>query len=265
MNGRKRERADHEISHGKKLSQTSPEMVWGWGTPAGKVRARRRAELIIIGASLAPNRRVLEIGCGTGLFTEMFARTGVDLIAVDVSGDLLEKAKERKFLAGKVQFLQKCFEDCDIDGPFDAVIGSSVLHHLDVEVALPKIFGLLKTGGVMSFTEPNMLNPQIMLQKNIRWIGERMGDSPDERAFTRWQLRRLLQQCGFENIEIRLFDWLHPMTPESLIPLVSKMGGWLEKMPLIREFAGSLFVRARRPLPDPIRKERASVGVNLKR
>ncbi len=259
MNAKKRERADHEITHGRKLSQACPEVVWGWGTPAGKVRAKRRAELIMRGASLAPNRRALEIGCGTGLFTEMFASTGVDLIAVDISGDLLEKAKERKVPAGKVQFLEKRFEDCELDGPFDAIIGSSVLHHLDVEVALRKIFHLLKPGGVMSFSEPNMLNPQIMLQKNIRWIGERLGDSPDEQAFMRWQLRRLLRQCGFEKIEIKLFDWLHPLTPERLIPLVSKVGGWLEKMPLIREFAGSLFIRARRPLQEVGHMRRSDV------
>jgi 2-polyprenyl-3-methyl-5-hydroxy-6-metoxy-1,4-benzoquinol methylase len=33
-----------------------------------------------------------------------------------------------------------------VEGPFDAVIGSSVLHHLEIEEAVPKIYALLKPG-----------------------------------------------------------------------------------------------------------------------
>jgi 2-polyprenyl-3-methyl-5-hydroxy-6-metoxy-1,4-benzoquinol methylase len=252
MNCKKSVRADHEITHGKWLSSGSPEVVWGWGTPAGAVRARRRADLIILAAGLRPNMRTLEIGCGTGLFTKMFVREGVDLIAVDISGDLLEIAKKRELSPGKVKFLKKSFEDCEIEGPFEAVIGSSVLHHLDLEAALPKIFNLLKPGGVMCFAEPNMLNPQVALQKNIKWIKEHMGDSPDEGAFARWHMRYLLSKHGFEKIAISPVDWLHPLTPERLINLVSRTGRVLEKIPLIKEFAGSLIISARHPLLEQI-------------
>lgn len=158
-------RADREIAHGKKLARGDPELVWGWGTAAGKLRAARRAERIAAGGGLAPGISALEIGCGTGMFTEMFAQTGASLVAVDISANLLEKARGRSLPANRVQFLEKRFEDCEAEGPFDAVIGSSVLHHLDLDVSLARIFALLKPGGVMSFAEPNMLNPQILLQK----------------------------------------------------------------------------------------------------
>ena len=46
-----------------------------------------------------------------------------------------------------------------------------------------------------------MLNPLIMLQKNIPWLKERMGDSPDEIAFVRWKLHTTLSEAGFDNIE----------------------------------------------------------------
>ncbi len=88
-------RSENEITHGYKLVQSDPEKVWGWGTPAGQLRAIRRAEMIIYGAELKSGMRVLEIGCGTGLFTEMFARTGAHLVAVDISGELLEFAHGR--------------------------------------------------------------------------------------------------------------------------------------------------------------------------
>ena len=72
---------------------------------------------------------------------------------------------------------------------FDAVVGSSVLHHLDVAQALRECFRVLKPEGVICFTEPNMLNPQIALQKNISFLKKRLGDSPDETTFFRWQIQ----------------------------------------------------------------------------
>lgn len=241
-------RAEHEIAHGKMLALGDTELMWGWGTLAGQWRARRRAELIASGATLGPGKRALEIGCGTGLFTEMFAQTGVQLIAVDISADLLEIARARGLPAEQVQFLEKRFEDCDVGGPFDAVIGSSVLHHLDLQAALAKIYELLKPGGVMSFAEPNMLNPQIMIQKNVPWIKKRLGDSPDETAFIRWQLRASLARAGFENIDITPFDWLHPFTPKAMIRCVNRVSQILEKIPLVCEFAGSVYIRCSRPV-----------------
>ena len=181
-------RAAHEIEHGKKLAAGDPDLIWGWGTPAGKLRAARRGELIAKGAQLAPRVRALEVGCGSGLFTEMFARTGATIIAVDISPELLERARARNLPADRVTFLEKRFEDCTVNGPFDAVIGSSILQHLEQRQSIEQMFQLHRPGGKFSFAEPNMLNPQIAVQKNVRWIKEKLGDSPDETAFVRWRL-----------------------------------------------------------------------------
>jgi SAM-dependent methyltransferase len=143
--------------------------------------------------------------------------------------------------------LERPFETFDSDAQFDAVIGSSILHHLEVEESLEKIFGLLKSDGRLCLAEPNMLNPQIMVQKNVPWIKERLGDSPDETAFIRFSLARLLRRAGFVDIDITPFDWLHPSTPSPMIPVVRALGRVFEKLPVIREFAGSLSIHARRP------------------
>ena len=240
-------RAKREIRHGEKLAQGNPEVAWGWSTPAGQLRAQRRAQLIAKGAGLGPGVRVLELGCGTGLFTEKFAQTGAEIVAIDVSPDLLEMARKRNLPAERVCFREGRFEEEAIEGYFDAVIGSSVVHHLEIEQALPHIYELLKPGGTLSFTEPNMLNPLIMLQKNILWLKDKMGDSPDETAFFRWGFRTTLREAGFDQVEIQPFDWLYPRTPEGLVPLVQSLGFYLEKIPVFREFTGSLYIRARRP------------------
>jgi 2-polyprenyl-3-methyl-5-hydroxy-6-metoxy-1,4-benzoquinol methylase len=77
-------RSQHEIEHGTLLSAGDTETIWGWGTPVGRWRARRRVALIANGGELCSGKRVLEIGCGTGLFTEMFAVSGAHITAVDI-------------------------------------------------------------------------------------------------------------------------------------------------------------------------------------
>lgn len=240
-------RAKHEIIHGKNLADADPELIWGWKKPAGRRRAERRAGIIAASAFLLPGKYVLEIGCGTGVFTEIFARTGARIIAVDISGDLLQLARAKAMPSDRVSFLESSFEDCADMGPFDAVIGSSVLHHLDIKPALETIYRLVKPNGFLSFAEPNMHNPQIALQKNITWIKKRMGDSPDETAFTKRQMRKLLGDAGFVDVQITPFDWLHPSTPSKLIHLFEKMGTCAERIPVLKEFAGSLHISARRP------------------
>jgi len=239
------ERAVHEIQHGEFLARGDTELIWKWGTPAGQVRAKRRAKLINIGVRLGPDSNVLEIGCGTGMFTEMFAQIGCSIIAVDISAALLRKAEERKLPKERVRFMQKRFEGCDIDGPFAAIIGSSILHHLQLNDGLSRIYELLKPNGIMCFAEPNMLNPQVVVERKLRWMFPYV--SSDETAFVRWALRNDLQKTGFQDIEIVPFDWLHPSVPRQLINLVSAIGRVIENIPLLCEFSGSLHIKAVRP------------------
>jgi 2-polyprenyl-3-methyl-5-hydroxy-6-metoxy-1,4-benzoquinol methylase len=241
------QRAKHEISHGRWLAEQQTEKIWGWDTPAGRLRAQRRGQFVMEGARLQHDKHALEIGCGTGLFTQMFAVSGARITAVDISAELLEKARARNLPTGRVRFLERRFEDCDIEGPFDAVIGSSVLHHLEISIALPHIFALLKPNGYLSFAEPNLLNPQVYLERRFHYLPIFSYTSPDETAFVRWNLASQLRQTGFVEISITPFDWLHPATPRPLIRAVRRVGQIIEHVPLAREFSGSLYIQARRP------------------
>lgn len=239
-------RNQHEIEHGKMLARKGAEGVWGWDSAAGRVRAKRRAALILSRIPAGDDPKYLEIGCGTGDFTRMFASSLAEITAIDISEVLTGFANENLIEFPNVKVITTSFENLADDKNFDAVIGSSVLHHLDIEPALSHIYNLLKPGGVISFAEPNMLNPQIMVQKNIPWIKKKMGDSPDETAFFRWQMQRYLQKAGFSNIQVLPFDWLHPMVPSGMIPFISSLGLIAERIPFVREFAGSLLISARK-------------------
>jgi 2-polyprenyl-3-methyl-5-hydroxy-6-metoxy-1,4-benzoquinol methylase len=235
------ERIAKEIQHGRFLAQHGAGEIWNWESPAGKLRWARRVKML--SSHLRPGMTVLELGCGTGTFTRELAQSGADIIAIDVSPELLEIARANHSAPNVHYQRENAYALSYPDAAFDSVVGSSVLHHLEVEEALRNIYRVLKPGGTMFFTEPNMLNPQIAVQKNVPWIKRKLGDSPDETAFFRWRLRRLLEQTGYRNVRIDPFDFLHPKTPVRLINRVNTFGRFLESVPLISEFAGSLYIR----------------------
>jgi len=102
----------------------------------------------------------------------------------------------------------------------------------------------LLTQAKENVNNPDMMNPQIALQKNIPYLKRKAGDSPDETAFFRWKLFGLLKKQGFKTIEIKPFDFLHPAVPPTLIPTISLIGHFFEKVPIFNEIAGSIFIKA---------------------
>ncbi|MBN9419840.1 MAG: class I SAM-dependent methyltransferase [Candidatus Eremiobacteraeota bacterium] len=236
-------RQDREREHFDQLAGESGEIWWGSTTYAGKRRLQRRADLIAAflkgrGTGLA----VLELGCGTGALTQyLLERLSVELTACDISPVTVERIRERYGAYPNTHFLAADATNLDVPaGSFDVVLGNSVLHHLPLEPALREIHRVLKPGGVLWFSEPNMLNPQIALEKNVRFIGERLQNSEDETAFFRWSLARKLRSQGFAQVQVRPYDFLHPIVPAPLVPLAAGLGELLEATPLLREIAGSL-------------------------
>ena len=236
------ERIAKEIQHGRFLAHYGAGEIWNWESPAGKLRWARRVKML--SRHLRPGMTVLELGCGTGYFTRELARSGADVVAIDVSPELLEVAKANCSAPNVRHEIQNAYALSYPDAVFGSVVGSSVLHHLEIEEAIREIYRVLKPGGTIYFTEPNMLNPQIAIQKNVPWVKRKLGDSPDETAFFRWPLRRLLEQRGYRDVRIVPFDFLHPKTPGPLVDRLDALGRFLESLPVISEFAGSLYIRA---------------------
>ncbi|MFH1860000.1 MAG: glycosyltransferase, partial [bacterium] len=237
-----------EQEHNRRIAEKA-EVVWGESTLAGKKRIERRSSLIIKGCGIAQGMRVLEIGCGTGEYTLKVAQTGARIFATDISEELLFSAIGKESQMGNVKIrTQNSFVLCQAerlpfnDNSFDAVVGNAVLHHLDLPLALQEIKRVLIHKGRFAFTEPNMLNPQNMLIKNIKLLGRLVGESPDETAFFSWKILKQLRAAGFCGTKAVPFDFLHPVVPDGLVGVVSLLGEFMERVCGVKNMAGSLLI-----------------------
>lgn len=239
-------RLERELRHDRTIAADA-EKIWNWDSPAGRRRAARRAGMYVEHAGLRPGRRALELGCGTGLFLGQVADSGADLVGVDLSADLLAQARGRVGGRPNVRLARVDAHRLPFpDGSFDAVYGSSILHHLELEAALREALRVLRPGGRVVFTEPNLFNPQVAYMYRVG-PRERFGLSPDEMAFSAPHARRVLGGLGFQQIQVSPFDFLHPSVPRPLVAAVAALGRLLEALPGARSIAGSLLIRATRP------------------
>lgn len=93
---------------------------------------------------------VLEIGCGTGGFARRLAERAKQVLAIDLSGEMIRIARERS-----TQFPNIEFQLADVLGrplpvaSFDCIASIATLHHLPLAEMLLKMKAALKPDGVL--------------------------------------------------------------------------------------------------------------------
>lgn len=110
----------------------------------------RDLEAIALRESLndIPFETCLEIGCGTGKNSQWLITKANHVTAVDLSTEMLAKAKE-KINSDKIKFVQTDItQDWNFQNKFDLVCFSLVLEHIDnLEAIFEKTASVLKKGG----------------------------------------------------------------------------------------------------------------------
>ncbi|MBZ5686809.1 MAG: class I SAM-dependent methyltransferase [Acidobacteriia bacterium] len=138
------------------LAQLKEAQKEGWRhfAPLETVTIPSAARLVRF-AAISPGTRVLDVGCGTGVVAITAARLGARVDAIDLTPQLIERARENARIAQvEIQFLEADAEQLPFrDGEFDVVV--SQFAHMFAprpEVATREMLRVLRSGGTIAFS-----------------------------------------------------------------------------------------------------------------
>ncbi|HMG84063.1 MAG TPA: class I SAM-dependent methyltransferase [Ferruginibacter sp.] len=205
-------------------------------TEGNLIRLQRRADWMIEEMQTSPDKKILEIGCGTGYVAYYLAeKTQMQMIGSDLCIPFIEEAKN-KYTSSKLSYEVLDFNDAakSVNNKFDYIVGNGILHHLyyNLSDVFPTLKNLLNPGGKIIFMEPNIYNPYVAAIFKNTMLRKWANLEPDEMAFSKTYINKKLEDAGFKNINITYKDFLLPGIPTVFIKPSIVVGNILEKTPL---------------------------------
>ena len=153
----------------RKIFDTIPEQF-------DRFRPKYSGELfdyLISFAQLGPEKKVLEIGPGTGQATDPILATGCDYHAIELGEHLCAKMKEKYDRHPNFHIINDDFITYDFGQQrFDLVYSAATIQWIPEETAFSKTFELLKPGGIlaMMLTRSDYRTPNEALYQQIQEI-----------------------------------------------------------------------------------------------
>ncbi|WP_395775027.1 methyltransferase domain-containing protein [Agrobacterium pusense] len=146
--------------------------------------------------NLGPFKRLLDLGCGTGLTGEALRDMADDITGIDISENMVEIAHDKDLYETLyVAEVEDFLEDND-DEPFDIITATDVLPYLGA--LEPLFFGAaenLNAGGLLIFSSETL--PEEIMAGRPYMVG------PHQRfAHAETYVRERLAATGFEVVEV---------------------------------------------------------------
>src|SRR5579863_1703790 len=134
--------------------KTAQKQGWAHFAPLEMVTMMPAAQLVKF-SGVKPGQQVLDVACGTGVVSVTAARLGARVTALDLTPELLERAKENGKIAGvTIDWREGDVEHLPFtDAAFDVVL--SQFGHIFAprpEVAIGEMLRVLKPGGTIAFS-----------------------------------------------------------------------------------------------------------------
>lgn len=127
-------------------------------TPIGALVKSVELEWVMNLLQPKPEEKILDAGCGSGIFTQPITEQGAKITGIDISQPMLERAQKRlpqhEFLAADI---------CDLpftDEIFDKTVSITALEFIENgEQAIAELFRVTKPGGLVVVATLNRLSP----------------------------------------------------------------------------------------------------------
>ena len=206
-------------------------------------------------------QRLLDLGCGTGFYSLIFARAGYEVFGFDIAPNniaIADRLAEKYGLRGRTHFAVSAAETLDYEDEFfDVVTGINILHHVDIKSAVAECMRVLKPGGIAMFHEP-VRAPLFDTLRESRlgtWLVSKEASferhiTEDERKLDDADLKLIGsfgRGCTFERFllfaRLDRFVKKDPSTPSALERLDSRI---FRVLPFARAFGGECVIRLKK-------------------
>jgi ubiquinone/menaquinone biosynthesis C-methylase UbiE len=141
-------------------------------------------------AGLRPGDRVLEIGCGTGKATRLFAQRGVRVVALEPGSNLIGVARRSLTEFPNIEFIDSTFEEWSPEpATFKLVYAAQSFHWIAPEVQFSKSASVLAPGGFLAVFGNTVMPLDSPLREELERIYARIAPhlvAPDQGQ--RWYL-----------------------------------------------------------------------------
>jgi len=164
---------------------------------APEASARLVSEFVRLTA-LPPHARVVDLGCGSGTFTNLLQQAGYACVGLDISGKLIEVGRRKhadlKLLQGDIEHLPFA------PASFDGVLLSGVIHHFpDASRCAAEVSRILRPQGRFMAFDPNRMNPFMWLYRDpASPFYSSVGVTANERPVLARQVAAIFERAGFE-------------------------------------------------------------------
>ena len=183
------------------------------------------------------DRRVLDLGCGTGYGAALLAQTARSVLGVDVSAESVAFARE-KYGSDRIAFETLAAEEIGHlqAGSFGAVVCNQVLEHIrDAGLVVAQVARLLEADGVFVTATPN------------RFIA-----SPRESGFhfheKEWSAAELEELLREHFDEVELHGQFETVAVAQAERVKARRKGWMRRLYALD------FLKLRRLLPERFRR-----------
>ncbi|MEK6710623.1 MAG: class I SAM-dependent methyltransferase [Nitrospinota bacterium] len=167
---------------------------------APAVAKKGEAERVVEALGEARRGRVLDLACGPGLLAEALGRDAREVVAFDLTPEMLDQARARCERAGltNVRFRQGRAEALPFaDGEFDGAVTRLSLHHFpDPGLPLREMARVLRPGGTAAVAD--LVASEDPEEAALHNALENLRDPSHTRALPRSELLALHRQAGFE-------------------------------------------------------------------
>jgi ubiquinone/menaquinone biosynthesis C-methylase UbiE len=158
----------------------------------------RLTDAIVRLLALPRGARIADLGCGSGVFTDLLRHDGYQPVGLDISPKLIELARSKyptvEFTEGDVEHLP--FPSGSLDG----VLLSGIVHHLpDPSRCAAEVARVLRPGGRFVAFDPNRMNPFMYLYRDRSSpFYSPVGVTANERPVLAREIAATFRDAGFE-------------------------------------------------------------------